>query len=137
MLISLKIIILVENYHIFLSMISREKELKLISIYFFMCDLYDTNLSHTCQRFSNNANPEFTNQEIMTIYLFAGFEQQYFSVKHIHAFAKDYLGDWFPKLPGYKAFSARLNLLSAAFQTLAVYLITFFKPQDCSKTSLG
>ncbi len=90
------------------------------------------NFFETCQRFSNNANPEFTDQEIMTIYLFTGWEQRYFSMKEIHSFAKEYLFDWFPKLPGYKAFSARVNLLASAFQFLAVYLIVSFKPKDCS-----
>ena len=68
----------------------------------------------------------------MTIYLFTGTQQRYFSVKEIHCFARDYLADWFPKLPGYKAFCARLNLLANAFQFLAVYLIVSFKPSDCS-----
>lgn len=113
-------------------MISKEKEQKLISIYFFVCDLYEKELFHTSQRFSNNANPKFTDQEIMTIYLFTGWEQRYFSMKEIHSFAKEYLFDWFPKLPGYKAFSARVNLLANAFQFLAVYLIVSFKPKDCS-----
>ncbi len=50
-------------------MIPKEKEQKSISIYFFVCD------SQSCQRFSNNASPEFTDQEIMTIYLFTGVQQ--------------------------------------------------------------
>ena len=75
MLISLKITILEENIPlIILSMIPKEKEQKLISIYFFVCDLYEKELFETCQRFSNNASPEFTDQEIMTIYLFTGAE---------------------------------------------------------------
>ncbi len=73
------------------SMISKEKEQRLISIYFFVCDLYEKELFQTCHRFSNNANPEFTDQEIMTIYLFTGREQRDFSIKEIHSFAKDYL----------------------------------------------
>ncbi len=51
-------------------MIPKEKEQKSISIYFFVCD------SQSCQRFSNNASPEFTDQEIMTIYLFTGVQQK-------------------------------------------------------------
>ncbi len=113
-------------------MIPKEKEQKLISIYFFVCDLYEKELFESCQRFSNNASPEFTDQEIMTIYLFTGAQQRYFSIKEIHSFARDFLADWFPKLPGYKAFSARVNLLANAFQFLDVYLIVSFKPKDCS-----
>ena len=135
MLISLKITILEENIPlIILSMIPKEKEQKLISIYFFVCDLYEKELFESCQRFSNNASPEFTDQEIMTIYLFTGTQQRYFIIKEIYSFARDYLADWFPKLPGYKAFSARMNLLANAFQFLAIYLIVSFKPKDCMST---
>jgi hypothetical protein len=38
--------------------------------------------------------------------------------------------------PGYKAFSARLNLLANAFQFMAVFLIVSFKPKDCSENTL-
>jgi hypothetical protein len=114
-------------------MIPREKEQKLISIYFYICDLYEKELKINCQRFSNNSKPEFTDQEIMTIYLFAGYEQRYFQVNEIYSFTKDYLLSWFPKLPSYQTFSYRLNLLTGAFQALAIKLISSFKPEDCSK----
>lgn len=76
-----------ENHHlkkeiplIILSMISKEKELKLISIYFFVCDLHEKELSETCQLFSNNASPEFIHQQTMTIYFLPVLEQGYFSI---------------------------------------------------------
>jgi len=52
------------------SMIPKVKELKLISIYLYICDIYNLSLKNLCQRFSNNNEPEFTDQEVMTIYLF-------------------------------------------------------------------
>jgi hypothetical protein len=113
-------------------MIPSEKEQKLIAIYFYICDLYNTELKFDCQRFSNNSQPEFTDQEIMTIYLFVGYEQRYFQVNEIHSFAKNYLYSWFPKLPSYQTFNYRLNLLTGAFQALANKLIEKFKPKDCS-----
>lgn len=113
-------------------MISREKEHKLTLIYFYICDLYEKELQINCQRFSNNSKPEFTDQEIMTIYLFAGHEQRYFQINEIYSFTKDYLLSWFPKLPSYQTFSYRLNLLAAAFQALTNKLIVSFKPEDCS-----
>jgi len=51
-------------------MIPRKKELELIQIYMYICDLYDQELKYYCQRYSNNSNPAFTGQEIMTICLF-------------------------------------------------------------------
>ena len=113
-------------------MIPREKEQKLIAIYFYICDLYDTELKFHCQRFSNNSQPEFTDQEIMTIYLFVGYEQRYFQVNEIHSFSRNYLCSWFPKLPSYQTFNYRLNLLTGAFQALANKLIETFKPNNCS-----
>lgn len=112
-------------------MISREKEQRLISIYLFICDLYEKELQFDCQRFSNNSKPEFTDQEIITIYLFAGYEQRYFLINDIHSFTKDYLLSWFPKLPSYQTFNYRLNLLTSAFQSLVIKLFGAFKPLEC------
>jgi len=52
------------------NMIPKAKELKLISIYLYICDIYDSNLRSLCERFSNNNHPVFTDQEVMTIYLY-------------------------------------------------------------------
>lgn len=46
----------------------------LIEIYLFVCSVDDTS-SQTCyQRLSNNREPEFTDQELITIWLFAHLE---------------------------------------------------------------
>ncbi len=112
-------------------MTSKRKELKLIKIYMYICDLYDRELKYYCHRQSNNNNPAFTDQEIMTIYLFAGHCQKYFQIKDIHSFAKEYLFCWFPKLPSYQAFNNRLNMLSESFKILSQRLISSSIPQDC------
>ena len=112
-------------------MIPREKELKLIAIYMYICDIYDYKLKIHCQRYSNNSNPVFTDQEVMTIYLFAGHCQKYFQIKDIHTFAREYLFSWFPKLPSYQTFNHRLNLLSEAFRVLSQSLPESFIPDDC------
>lgn len=52
-----------------ISMIPKANELKLISIYLYICDLYVSELNYLCQRFSNNNEPYFTDQEVITIYL--------------------------------------------------------------------
>jgi hypothetical protein len=51
-----------------LYMILKDKDDKLIRIYFLICDYYNE-LLYYCERFSNNKQPEFTDEEIMTIYL--------------------------------------------------------------------
>jgi hypothetical protein len=97
----------------------------------YIYDLYDSDLKYTCQRYSNNFNPAFTDQKIMTIYLFAGHCQQYFHIKEIHTFVSEYLSSWFPKLPSYQTFNYRLNQLSEAFRILSERLIRSFIPEDC------
>lgn len=112
-------------------MIPKEKALKLIQIYIYICDIYDSSLKYYCQRFSNNRHPVFTDQELLTVYLFCGAYQRYFSIKEIHTFTREYLHSWFPKLPSYQTFNYRLNLMSEAISHLAEHLITSFKPGDC------
>jgi hypothetical protein len=112
-------------------MIPRKKELKLIKIYMYICDLYNSELKYYCQRYSNNSEPVFTDQEIMTIYTFAGHCQKYFQIKDIHTFASEYLSSWFPKLPSYQTFNIRLNRLSEAFKILSQRLISSFIPKTC------
>lgn len=94
-------------------------------------DVYKSTLRFYCQRFSNNSNLEFTDEEILTIYLFCGYCQRYFGINEIHTFAKEYLSSWFPKLPSYQTFCVRLNMLSEAFKVLVFTMIQSFKPKDC------
>lgn len=112
-------------------MISKEKKLKLIGLYMYVCDVYESSLRFHCQRFSNNSRPEFTDEEVLTVYLFCGYYQRYFGIKEIHTFAKEYLSSWFPRLPSYQTFNARLNMLSEAFKVWVETMVQSFRPQDC------
>ena len=117
-------------------MISKDKALKLIKIYMYVCSKYDETLSYYCQRYSNNSKPVFTDQEILTIYLFVGSEQRYMRIKEIHSFAKEYLLDWFPGLVSYQTFVYRLNRMAGAVQELIKHLIVSHKPDDCEEDTL-
>ena len=68
---------------------------------------------------SNNCEPEFTDEEAMTVYLF-GIIQGHNKVKNIHQYAQQHLLSWFPKLPSYQAFDNRLNHLCYAFEINSV-----------------
>ena len=107
------------------------KKVKLISIYMYISELYESELQYTCQRFSNNSSPEFTDTELMTVYLFVISEQEYFRLNQIHRFAKEYLFSWFPQLPSYQGFVYRINRMSEAFKALCMVLFTCFVPKDC------
>jgi len=52
-------------------MINQTKALKLVKFYSIICDRFEKDLKYTCERFSNNDKQDLTDQEIMTIYLFA------------------------------------------------------------------
>jgi hypothetical protein len=119
------------------NMIPKVKELKLIYIYLYICDIYDSKLRSACERFSNNNNPDFTDQEVITIYLYAMNIEQRLKIKQIHEYASDHLRSWFPLLPTYEAFIMRINRLSEAFRNLANVLLSGYCPQDCDlNTSL-
>lgn len=113
-------------------MIPREKALKLIAIYLHVCKLYDQELKYLSLRYTNNNLPEFTDQEIMTIYLFAVQQEQRPSVQQIYDFASHYLHSWFPALPSYQAFNNRLNRLSEAFKAIATHSLANWMPDGCN-----
>ncbi len=105
-------------------------------MYLQICDIYQTELQFSCERFSNNNNPEFSDQEIITLFLFSIKQEHKYKIKHIYQFAKDYLISWFPKLPSYVAFNTRLNRLSEAFKVLLTKLLKSFKLESSTISSL-
>lgn len=112
-------------------MISKAKSTKLVEIFFYVSDAYEKELKFSCERYSNNSSPEFSDVEIMTIYLFCTDQEQRFKIKQIHKFADEYLRSWFPKLPSYAAFNNRINRLSEAFRLLTASLLRTHQPEDC------
>jgi hypothetical protein len=82
----------------------------LIEIYLFVCHVYDTSSATCYQRLSNNREPEFTDQELVTIWFFAHLEGC-FEKKRMHRLIRNYWREWFPRLPGYQTFVLRLNRL--------------------------
>jgi len=90
---------------------------RLIGIYLFVCHHYQQDLWSIVERMSNNLEPDFTDEEVITIYLF-GVIQKRFTITEIYDYTHDHLGDWFPNLPGYGAYVQRLNKLSEIFPYL-------------------
>jgi len=91
---------------------------KLIALYFYIEARYNNEWKYYSERFSNNNRPEFTDEELITVYLFSIMEERRFRIKDIYEFAKKYLLSWFPKLPSYQAFNNRLNRMAAVFQKM-------------------
>ncbi|MCB9317232.1 MAG: transposase [Lewinellaceae bacterium] len=100
------------------------QQLKLIQLYFYVCQEYEEVLKWHCQRFSQNSiEPLFSDCELLTTYLFAvGYEQR-FQVKQIHRYIHDHWLSWFPHLPAYQTYNIRLNRLVATFPVLVGSLL--------------
>ena len=94
-------------------------EEQLIQLYCDVCTLYHDELWQYCERFSNNAHPDFTDEEVITIYLF-GILRKRCDVKQIYEYTRDHLHAWFQTLPSYGGYIQRLNKLSAVFPPLLI-----------------
>src|ERR1700755_3453546 len=70
----------------------------LIEIYLFVCQSYDTSSATCYQRLSNNREPEFTDQELITIWFFAHLEGC-FEKKRMHRLIEKYWREWLSHLP--------------------------------------
>lgn len=112
-------------------MIPQASAIKLIKIYFYVDEQWKVDLKYLCERFSNNNQPELTDQEIMTIYLYVMDQEKRLTVKDIYQFANDYLRSWFPCLGSYTSFNNRLNRLYEAFRKLLCTLLDQNQPEDC------
>lgn len=98
--------------------------LQLIQLYFYVCEIYEEELQWHCQRFTKNqVMPLFTDQEVLTTYLYSvGFERK-FRIKNIHNYIQRHWLSWFPSMPDYTAYVMRLNRMAAVFPRLAESLI--------------
>jgi hypothetical protein len=91
-------------------------EQQLIALYLRVCRAYHNQPDLKFQRLSN-FRPRFTDEELLTIYLFGhmqGFHQQ----RRIYDYTRHHWRAWFPCLPSYQAFNRRLNRLAPAFEHL-------------------
>lgn len=102
----------------------------LIRIYLFICRRYRGQLAAVAQRQSNNANPKFTDEEVLTIYVF-GLIKKRTTVSETHEYVRDHFSEWFPNLPSYQSYNRRLNRLGAVFAPLVEDALAEI---DCKKT---
>lgn len=97
-------------------------ENKLIELYLLICRLYDTQPVLKQQRLSNNHKPLFSDEELLTIYLF-GHMQGLSAQRRIYDYIHNHWRAWFPALPAYKSVNFRLNELAPAFELLITELL--------------
>ncbi len=96
---------------------------QLIQLYVWVCLFYDKHPNLQGQRLSNNNQPAFTDQELITLYLF-GHLQGHFQQSRIYQYVRGHWLSWFPNLSSYQAFNYRLNQLSPNFALLLEAVLT-------------
>ena len=90
---------------------------RLITIYLYVCKHYQDKLWVYSQRMSNYADLSFTDEEVITIYLF-GVMDKHREIKGIYEYADRHLRAWIPQLPSYVAYVQRLNRVADVFAPL-------------------
>lgn len=112
---------------------------QLITIYLYVCKHYQSKLCIDSQGMSNYADLSFSDEEVITLYLFGVIDKQR-EIKRTYEYAHRDLRDWFARLPSYVAFVQRLNRVADVFaallsliqqeseskQSSAVWLMDFF-----------
>jgi IS5 family transposase len=98
-------------------------ETLLIELYLLICRLYDTQPVLKQQRLSNNHRPLFTDEELVTVYLF-GHMQGLTTQRRIYDYIRRHWREWFPALPAYQSVNCRLKELAPAFELLIEELLT-------------
>lgn len=92
-------------------------EHELIKLFLLVCTFYDKHSVLKEQRLSNNHAPLFSDQELVTMYLF-GHLQNLTQQRRIYDYFSNHWREWFPALPSYQAFNYRLNQLTSAFELI-------------------
>lgn len=107
---------------------------QLISLFIEMCEMYDQKLWSSTQRFSNNNEPEFSDIEIATIYiwgLMSGYQQH----QQTHEYVCRHLLDWFPGFPKYSAYVDRVNRLDDFLCALTYHFLGYLPYEMVTRVS--
>lgn len=92
-------------------------QFRLVALCVFICEQFHKDLRIFCQRSGNNDSPEFTDEEVITIFP-DGIMQRRFGIITIRQYVRNHLTEWFPSLPSYEAFIRRPDRLSGVFPVL-------------------
>lgn len=96
-------------------------QIQLITLYEMVCKYYQEELWVYCQRFSPHCDLAFTDEEVITLFLF-GIISKHGQIQTIYNEADRHLRDWFPRLPSYAGFVQRVNRVSDVFAPLVEIL---------------
>jgi len=114
------------------------RKLQLIHLYFYVDEIYEKFLKYHHERFSNNQNqPQFTDVELLTTYLFAMGYEPCRTDKAAYDHILNYWLSWFPNLPSYQAYNRRLNDICAVYPRMLEVLLEKYQsdldhqPKNC------
>lgn len=101
-------------------------EAQLIFVYLTVCQFFLQDPSRKKLRKSPNTELNFTDEEVITIYIF-GILHGFRNNKQIHQLIYVYWKSWFPNLPKYSTFNHRLNVVMSEFISFSDAFIHNFK----------
>lgn len=104
-------------------------ELELILLYVFISDEYQNKLWVYSERMSPNKTPLFSDEEVLTVYLW-GILEGHSLVSECYKHSLRYLKSYFPNLPSYQAFNKRLNNLAGSLPPLAESLQSLLPSEE-------
>ncbi|SFN06105.1 hypothetical protein [Nitrosomonas communis] len=102
---------------------------RLITIYLYVCKHYQQNLWVHSQRMSNDADLSFSDEEVITIYLFA-VADKHREIKGMYEYVDHHLRVWFVRLPSYVAYVQRLNQVADVFAPLLALIQQEQEPRN-------
>lgn len=101
----------------------------LITVFEYISNQYGNQLWPFCQRMSNNSNPKFTDEELLTIFIYGIIKKRH-TLRDIYNYTNNHLIEWFPNLPSYVAFVQRLNRFESLFPVLIDLILKDFSGSD-------
>ena len=104
-----------------------DRKERLIALFLYTDRRYESELFIFSERMTDNSNPEFSDVEVLSVYLW-GVMNGHRRVKTAHEFTRNHLSEWFPKLPAYATYIQRLNRLNAVFPQLLSLIQNDFPP---------
>jgi len=108
---------------------------QLIYVYLNVCEFFLQESPAQNLRISPNSNPTFTDQEVITIYIF-GIMQGYTTIKKIHKYITEHLYEWFPEIPQYAGYDYRLNLLEEVLNKFGIFFIQKLNCKNKNKENI-
>lgn len=109
-----------------------DNSMLLVTLFCYVSEKLKTDITKHVDRLSNNSQPAFTDEEVITVYMF-GIIKYRTKTKCIYNYVKNHYADWFPELPSYTAFINRINRICNIFAPLCEAMLVDFQDDKIIK----